>query len=107
MKRAYTAVETAELLQQMREGVCVPRCAHHRCIDLMVEVMSNMALHVQAAEGYIKTSMTVCFDGTQDHFIVREAWFFWQELNMRAKNQHRSCGSQRGSCSRSPPMELS
>ena len=69
----------------MRDGVRVPKCAHDRRIDLMVDVMSNMALHVQAAEGYIKTGMTVSLDGTQDHFIVREAWFFWQELHMRAK----------------------
>ena len=86
-KREYTALETAELLAQMRAGVCVPTCRHERCIDMMHEVMSNMALHFQAAEGYLKTGMSVDLDvdGPQDHLIVREAGVFWRELQMRAK----------------------
>ena len=48
-KREYTALETAELLAQMWAGVCVPRCRPERCIGMMHEVMSNMALHLQAA----------------------------------------------------------
>ena len=85
VKREYAALETAELLQQMREGVCVPRCTHERCIDLMVGVMSQLRLHIAAAEGYLKTGMTVALDGTQDNLVVREAGVFWQELHMRTK----------------------
>ena len=85
VKREYAALETAELLQQMREGVCVPRCTHERCMDLMVRVMSQLRLHLGAAEGYLKTGMTVALDGTQDNLVVREAGVFWQELHMRTK----------------------
>ena len=85
VKRSHTAVETAELLRQMRDGVRVPRCRPELCIDMMVEVMSSMALHLQAADGYLKTGMRVALDGSEDAFAVREAAVFWQERQMRAK----------------------
>ena len=85
VKRAYTAVETAELLRQMRDGVRVPTCRPERCIDMLVDVMSGMALHVQAAGGYLRTGMRVALDGSEDVFIVREAAVFWHERQMRAK----------------------
>ena len=62
-KRAHTAVETAELLSQMRDGVRVLTCGPERCMDMMVHVMSGMALHVQAAGGYLRTGMRVALDG--------------------------------------------
>ena len=85
VQRAYTAVETAELLRQMRDGVRVPTCRPERCIDMLVPVMSDMALHVQAAGGYLRTGMRVALDGSEDVFIVREAAVFWHERQMRAK----------------------
>ena len=51
VKREYTAAETVEFMRQMREGVCVPRCRPEQCMDIMVEVMSNMQLHLRASEG--------------------------------------------------------
>jgi hypothetical protein len=51
----------------------------------MHDVMSNMELHLAAAEGYEKTGTTVALDGTEDHFIVREAADFWNDLHMREK----------------------
>ena len=47
--------------------------------------MSQTRLRLGAAEGYLKTGMTVALDGTQDHLVVREAGAFWQELHMRTK----------------------
>ena len=85
VKREYTAAETVEFMRQMREGVCVPRCRPEQCMDIMVDVMSNMQLHLRAADGYVKTGMTVSLDGKQDQFIVREAGDFWKELGMREK----------------------
>ena len=84
-KRAHTAAETAELLRQMRGGVCVPTCRPERCIDMMVHVMSGMALHVQAAGGYLRAGMRVALDGSEDVFIVREAAVFWHSRQMRAE----------------------
>ena len=85
VKRAYTAIETSELLRQMRDGVRVPRCRPEQCMDMMVEVMSKTALHIQAADGYLKTGLRVALDGSEDVFVVREAAVFWHERQMRAK----------------------
>ena len=85
VKMEYTDLEVVELINQMQDGVCVPRCKPEQCIDMMVEVLSSMQLHLNAAEGYIRTGLRVSLDGTQDHFIVREAGRFWNELGMRDK----------------------
>ena len=85
MKREYTDRETGELLRQMRDGIVVPQLRQEECIDIMVDVLSNMELHLNAAKGYLKTGMTVDLDGSQDQEIVREAGQFWSELGMRAK----------------------
>ena len=37
----------------------------------MVNVLSNMKLHLNAAKGYLRTGMTVDLDGLQDQDIVR------------------------------------
>ena len=85
VKRHYTAAETVELMRQMREGVCVPRCKPEVCIETAVAVLSSMEMHLRAADGYLKTGMTVALDGSQDLWIVREAAQFWNELQMRDK----------------------
>ena len=73
VKRDYIAQETTELLAQMRDGVCVPRCKPELCVDMMVKVLSRTGLHVHAADGYLATGMRVAQDGTQDAEVVREA----------------------------------
>ena len=85
VKRSYTAVETTELLQQMRDGTCVPHCTPEKCIDLMEEVLRHTPLHLGAADGYLKTGLTVALDGSQDEEVVREARVFWHERQMRTK----------------------
>ena len=85
VKREYTNRETGDLLRQMRDGIVVPQLRQEDCIDIMVDVVSNMELHLNAAKGYLRTSMTVDLDGLQDQEIVREAGVFWAELGMRAK----------------------
>ena len=85
VRRQYVATESFELLRQMRAGVPVPVCKHEQCVDMMVEVMSNLELHLQAAGGYKKTGLRVKLDGTEDDQIVREAQDFWNELGMRRK----------------------
>jgi hypothetical protein len=85
VKRQYMALETAELLQQMRDGINVPSNPPERCIDLMAEVLTKTSLHLDAAEGYVKVGFTVPLDGSGDQYIVREAGNFWRERGMRAK----------------------
>ena len=85
VKRKYTIRETDALLRQMRDGAVVPQLRQEDCIDIMVDVVSSMDLHLNAAKGYLRTSMTVDLEGLQDEEIVREAAAFWAELGMRAK----------------------
>ena len=54
VRREYTAKESAELIQQMNMGICVPRAKEESSIDMMAEVLSNIVLHVNAADGYKK-----------------------------------------------------
>ena len=85
VKRDYIAQETTELLAQMRDGVCVPKCQPELCVDMMVEVLSKHGLHLHAADGYLATGMIVALDGSQDAEVVREAGTCWRDLGMRAK----------------------
>ena len=85
MKREYTDRGTGDLLRQMWDGVVVPQLRQEECIDIMVDVLSHIDLHLNAAKGYLKTGLTVDLDGLQDQEIVREAGQFWTELGMRAK----------------------
>ena len=63
VKRRYTALETQTLLRKMRiEGKPVPHLRQEECIDLMTEVLSDMELHLRAAEGYVKTGFSVPLD---------------------------------------------
>ena len=71
VKREYTNRETGDLLRQMRDGIVVPQLRQEDCIDIMVDVVSNMELHRNAAKGDLRTGMTVDLDGLQDQEIVR------------------------------------
>ena len=85
VKREYMALETGELLQQMRDGITVPSNPPERCIDLMAAVLTKTSVHLNAAEGYLKVGFTVPLDGSGDQDVVREAGNFWRERDMRAK----------------------
>ena len=52
-------------------------------IDIMIEVMSDRDLHLQASRGYKYTGTTVAMDGSEDSMICREAKDFWLEMEMR------------------------
>ena len=52
-------------------------------IDLMIEVMGNLNLHLTATKGYLKTGTTNALNGDQDSEIKREAAAFWKEMDMR------------------------
>ena len=61
----------------MRDGIVVPQLRHEECIDCMVNGLSSMELHLNAAKGYLRTGMTVDLDGIHDQGSVREAGAFW------------------------------
>ena len=85
VKREYTDRVTCDPFRQTREGTGVPLLRQEECIGIMVDVLSNTALHVNVARRYLRTGMTVDLDGLQDQEIVREAGAFWAELGMRTK----------------------
>ena len=69
----------------MRDGIVVPQLRQEECIDIMVDVLSSMELHINVAKGYLRTGMAVDLDGLHDQESVREAGACWSELGMRAK----------------------
>ena len=82
----YVQRESLALIEQMRDGKSVPSLPEEECIELMVAVWEDRALHLAAADGYIKTGERLPLDDdTQDHECVREADVFFKELDMRTK----------------------
>ena len=71
VKREYTIKETDALLRQMRDGAVVPQLRQEDCIDIMVDVVSNMELHLNVAKGYLWTGMTVDLECLQGEEIMR------------------------------------
>ena len=55
VRRNYSSKEAAYILDEMRKGIPLPRTEHTRCIDMMMEVLSDPQLHLHAADGYKKT----------------------------------------------------
>ena len=86
VKARYQALVVAALIRKLRDGSTVPHLKPSACVDIMVEVLSNMDLHHAVADGCVKTGLRVhLYDSSQDRFIVREAGDFCKELNMRMK----------------------
>ena len=54
-------------------------------INIMIEVMSDLALHLRASRGYKYTGTQVALDGSEDHKVCREAKEFWTEMSMRTR----------------------
>ena len=52
VRRDYAAKESAYIIEQMKKGVCVPKIPATKCMDMMIEVWSNIRLHLHAADGY-------------------------------------------------------
>ena len=83
VKRAYISMETEKFIDQMVAGV--PSCNPERCIETVGDLLMNMKLHLDAAEGCLKAGLAVSLHGSEDHKIVREAGALWHELGMRNK----------------------
>ena len=85
VKRLYIALETRALVLQMALGKHVPRLRRAECADLMVSVLSNLQLHVDAAEGFLKVGIRAPLDKSGDLEICREAAQLWEAGGLRAK----------------------
>ena len=85
VKRLYIALETQALCQQMALGKHVPQLRREECAALMVSVLSNVQLHVDAAQGFRKTGIRAPFDKSGDLEICREAAELWEAGGLRAK----------------------
>ena len=60
---------------------------------MMAEVLSNLALHLHAADGYKKTGATIALNGDEDDLVVRERCVF-QGSRHATENQQDSPGRQ-------------
>ena len=79
VRRSYGAKESGMLLEKMRNGQVVPKLTHEECMLLMLEVLSDPALHRRASEGYKKVDHSIDLDGKEDALVCREAGIFWNE----------------------------
>ena len=57
----------------------VPKLTHEECMELMLDVVKDPALHRNASEGYKKVGQSIDLHGTEDELICREAGTFWNE----------------------------
>ena len=60
-------------------------CTREESLDLMIQVMSDKNLHLNAAKAYTYTGTTLAFDGTEDSELRNDAKEFWHRLGMRNK----------------------
>eukprot|EP00959_Pyramimonas_sp_CCMP1952_P026946 565744-Pyramimonas_sp.AAC.1 len=69
----------------MALGKHVPQLRRAECADLMVSVLSNLQLHVNAAQGFRKVGTRAPFDKSGDLEMCREAAQLWEAGGLRAK----------------------
>ena len=86
VRKRFLELQTALMIQKARaSGGGLIDLTREENIDIMIEVMSDVNLHLHAVKGYKHTGATNSFDGKEDDLICREAETFWKELNMRSK----------------------
>ena len=54
VRAKYSHRESELLLEKMRCGQVVPSLSHEECMTLMLSVLSDPALHIQASKGFKK-----------------------------------------------------
>ena len=70
VRREYGKKESRLLLEKMRNGQVVPKMTHEECMQLMLDVLSDPALHRGAAEGYKKVGESIDLYGKEDGLSV-------------------------------------
>jgi hypothetical protein len=79
VRRRYGGRESRILIEKMRNGEVVPKLTNEECMTLMFEVLSDVQLHKDAADGYKKVGQSVDLHGSEDSLLCREAATFWNE----------------------------
>eukprot|EP00959_Pyramimonas_sp_CCMP1952_P247974 5183712-Pyramimonas_sp.AAC.1 len=79
----------------MADGHRVPQLRREECIELLVQVLRERKVHVDAAKGFLKIGIRVPLDGSKDLEICREALHLWVDGGLRDKTtpQWRTCGT--------------
>ena len=86
VRKRFVELQTALMIKKARStGGGLTELTRQENIDIMVEVLSDVNLHLLACEGYKMTGTTNKFDGTEDHLIKNEALIFFGENHMRTK----------------------
>ena len=90
VRKRFIELQTARLIRKARQrGGGLVDLTREENIDIMIEVQSDLELHLKACQGYKYTGTTVALDGTEDDtMICREAKIFWDENNMRQNNKN-------------------
>ena len=84
VRKRFIDLQTALMVRKSRRtGGGLVDLTTEENIDIMIEVMSDKSLHLQATKGYKYTGTTNALDGSEDAMICREAKDFWNELGMR------------------------
>ena len=84
VRKRFIELQTALMVKKARrKGGGMVDLTIEENIDIMIQVMSDKNLHLQASKGYKYTGTTVALDGGEDSKICREAKDFWDELKMR------------------------
>ena len=86
VRKRYIEIETDKVIRKARlQGGGMVSLTREEILDIMIEVMSDLPLHIRASKGYKYTGTTNALDGSEDKLICREAGQFWCELGMRKK----------------------
>ena len=86
VRKRFIEIQTDRMIQKSRaRGGGLVDLTREENIDVMIEVMSDLSLHLTACKGYKYTGTTVALDGSEDWMISREAKNFFTELDMRRK----------------------
>ena len=86
VRKKFMELQQELMVRKSRKaGGCMVDLTREENIDVMIEVMSDAELHLQASRGYLYTGTMVPLDGSGDHHICREAGIFWNEQNMRTR----------------------
>jgi hypothetical protein len=79
VRRDYGNREARLLLEKMRNGQVVPKLTHEECMLIMLEVLSDPAVHVRASKGYKFVGQSIDLHGGEDTQVCREAGVYWNE----------------------------
>ena len=87
VRKRFIEIQTDRLIRKARgRGGGLVDLTREENLDIMIEVMSDLDLHLKACGGYKYTGTTVAFDGSEDKFICRESTEFWNDNFMRIRD---------------------